>query len=54
VKQIDTLDAKPRFIYYEHAHLTDDQRRECLAFLSERGYRTHSVNEGDTFAELKG
>jgi FkbM family methyltransferase len=54
VKQIDSLYHKPRFIYYEHLHLPAEQYRESLAFLAERGYQTHSVNEGDTFAELKG
>ena len=54
IRQIDDLSVKPRFIYYEHLHLPDEQYRESLAFLAERGYQTHSVNEGDTFAELEG
>ncbi|MEO2018608.1 MAG: FkbM family methyltransferase [Fuerstiella sp.] len=53
VKQIDSLDVRPTFVYYEHGHLSDADYRSSLAFLSERGYRTQTVNEGDTFAELR-
>ncbi len=52
LKQIDQLPARPKFVYYEHGHLSDADYRESLKFLAERGYRTHSVNEGDTFGEL--
>ncbi len=51
VKQIDTLPFHPQFIYYEHLHLSDAEQQTCLAFLAERGYACHAVNNGDTFAE---
>lgn len=51
LKQIDTLSSKPKFIYYEHLHLSEDDYHASLSFLTARGYRTHSVNAGDTFAE---
>jgi FkbM family methyltransferase len=51
VKQIDLLPQLPKFIYYEHGHLSELDYRESLAFLAKRSYRTHSVNNGDTFAE---
>ena len=53
VKQIDSMNCKPRFIYYEHKHLSWEEHRASLEFLSQRGYRTHAVNEADTFAERK-
>jgi FkbM family methyltransferase len=52
LQQIDTLPMKPQFIYYEHLHLVESDYRASLAFLAARSYRTHSVNAGDTFAEL--
>lgn len=54
LKQLDELPTRPRFIYYEHGHLSEADYEASLRFLSERGYRTHSVNEGDTFAEMAG
>ena len=52
VKQIDGLPSLPSFIYYEHRHLSREDWRASLDFLARRGYVTHSVNEGDTFARL--
>lgn len=53
IRQIDALPKKPQFIYYEHLHLNPNEHRESLEFLKRRGYRTHAVNNGDTFAELQ-
>ena len=50
VKQIDDLAFLPKMVYYEHRHLADDQYRQSLKFLKDRGYRTESF-DGDTFAE---
>jgi FkbM family methyltransferase len=53
IRQIDALPTRPQFIYYEHLHLSATEHRESLEFLKRRGYRTHAVNNGDTFAELQ-
>lgn len=53
IRQIDALPNKPQFIYYEHLHLSPTEHRDSLEFLKRRGYRTHAVNNGDTFAELQ-
>ena len=50
VKQIDSLESPPQFIYYEHLHLSREEYTQSLRFLEDRGYRTHAVNNGDTFA----
>jgi len=51
VKQIDSLPFLPHFVYFEHLHLSREDYQASLAFLAERGYRCHAVNNGDTFAE---
>lgn len=53
VRQIDDLPSLPQFIYYENLHLSSEEYAESLRFLKKRGYRTQSVNNGDTFAELR-
>lgn len=53
VRQIDRLPSLPQFIYYENLHLSSDEYARSLTFLKDRGYRTHAVNNGDTFAELR-
>ena len=53
VKQIDHLPSLPPFVYYEHKHLSPQEYSESLRFLHERNYRTHQVNNGDTFAQLR-
>ena len=50
VRHIDQLPYRPKFIYYEHLHLSVDDYQASLKFLQSRGYRTQSVNNGDTFA----
>lgn len=52
IKHIDQLENLPRFIYYEHLHLSDQVYQQSLGFLKDRGYRTYAINNGDTFAEL--
>lgn len=54
LQQIDALPALPKFIYYEHLHLSQSDREASQRFLRERGYRLQGVNAGDTFAELTG
>lgn len=54
LQQIDSLPAFPKFIYYEHLHLSPSERESSSRFLSDRGYRLHAVNAGDTFAEQTG
>jgi FkbM family methyltransferase len=53
VRQIDNLPSLPQFIYYENLHLPSEVTAQSLRFLEERGYKTHAVNQGDTFAELR-
>ena len=53
VRQIDSQPSFPQFIYYENLHLPAEEYARSLEFLKERGYRTHAVNNGDTFAELR-
>ena len=53
IRQIDTLPSLPQFIYYEHLHLPEAEYAESLRFLRDRGYTTHAVNNGDTFAEQR-
>ncbi len=53
IRQIESLPVLPQFIYYENLHLRASEAADCLAFLHRLGYRTHAVNNGDTFAELK-
>jgi FkbM family methyltransferase len=53
VKQIDDLPKLPRFVYYEHMHLSAQEYSESLRFLHERNYRTETVKNGDTFAQLR-
>lgn len=53
VRQIDSLPSFPQFIYYENLHLPAEEYARSLEFLKDRGYRTHAVNNGDTFAELQ-
>jgi FkbM family methyltransferase len=50
VKQIDQLPQLPKMIYFEHRHLSESDYRESLRFLKERGYRTETPEQGDTFA----
>lgn len=52
VRQIESLPVLPQFIYYEHLHLRASEATACLELLRRLGYRSHSVNNGDTFAEL--
>ncbi len=54
LQQIDSLPARPKFIYYEHLHLSPGDREASQRFLSTRGYRLQAVNAGDTFAEQTG
>jgi len=51
VQQIDTLPSLPKFIYYEHLHLSSQEYSRSLQFLKDRGYRTWAINNGDTFAQ---
>lgn len=53
LQQIDSLPSLPQFIYYENLHLPSEVAAESLRFLKERGYKTHAVNQGDTFAALR-
>ena len=53
VRQIDSLPTLPQFIYYENLHLAPEVYAQSIQFLKERGYKTHAVNQGDTFAELQ-
>ena len=43
---------KPKMIYYEHKHLSEEQQKECNLFLSKQGYKLKIINESDTFAYL--
>lgn len=53
VQQIDALPSLPQFIYYEHLHLSAEEYASSLRFLDSRGYATHAVNNGDTFAQRR-
>jgi FkbM family methyltransferase len=50
VKQIDSLPHLPKMIYFEHRHLSESDYQEALALLKQRGYRTETPEQGDTFA----
>ena len=50
VKQIDDLPSHPKFVYYEHLHLSGQERMDSWQFLADRGYRVTRANDGDTFA----
>lgn len=52
IKQIDQLPCRPQFIHFESLHLTPSDLQSCLAFLHARGYKTHDIQPGETFAEL--
>jgi FkbM family methyltransferase len=52
IQQIDGLEFRPPLVYYEHKHLSVEDRAACEAFLAERGYRVAAVNADDSFAEL--
>ena len=51
IKTIDFARFKPRFIHYEHKHLTDRERDECIFYLVTNGYWI-SVGVEDTTAVL--
>lgn len=50
VKQIDQLPQLPTMVYFEHLHLTPEVYQQSLRFLRALGYRTLTINSGDTFA----
>ncbi len=53
LKQISSLTIFPKFIYYEHLHLSSSDREESYQFLRQHGYKVHAVNDGDSFAERR-
>jgi FkbM family methyltransferase len=52
VQQIDKLPVLPAFVYYEHLHLSSQERLASWKYLADRGYRVTQANVGDTFARL--
>jgi len=38
LKQLKTVPVRPDIIYYEHKHLSQDEKRACEKFLSDLGY----------------
>ncbi len=49
IKQINFKKIKPSIIYYEHSHLSADDRLECRSLLMSEGYRLLEIWR-DTFA----
>lgn len=53
IKMIDLERWRPKIIHYEHAHLSEADDTECLAYLRDAGYRI-AVEGMDTTAYLVG
>ena len=52
IKMINFKKMKPYIIHYEHKHLSDIERCECLQHLINQGYKI-AIEEVDTIAYLQ-